>query len=858
MKKRATIDTTCLHNLCTSCGTCEMLCPVKAISMSFRNGQFIPSIDYTKCTLCGICAGICQGLDFLSPDLTGTDTPVPHYTDQIESIIRHDSYIAAYNAWTKDMEIRKHSVSGGMVTTLIYQLLAHQEYTEAFVLQFDTFSGTQAQFQPVTDPAQAMTSAGSHYIPVSLASIVSTIRSHPGRKYILVGTSCQFAALRKVFAHLRYDTGSLLFLGLFCHQTLNYNVLSALTKWYGKRSDSLQKIQFRSKEKGGWPGDIKLTFSSGKTVFVDEDIRLKSKKYFALNRCLFCIDKFNLHADISFGDCYIPEDKDPLGKSNIIVRTEKGRDILARHSQYFHLEPVDIEAIKKSQDYYKEKTERLEYALLMGAALNGQLAELQKLQRFKNAAKKLSRRQRFLKWGADNRLNRIYTSIRLSRLKENATIIWHKQTFTFYWALLTGLWCWIRYRHRPRSSGHYVLINGGELFNKGAQAMTFTVIDAIRKRHPDKQCVLLSFRDYERSDTEKEQFTFDIVPLDFNLKMCMAMPLNRLFFARRFKKAEKSVMSIMKNASCIIDISGFALSSQFGDSKALGYLMTLILARKYHIPYILLPQSFGPLSFSTSRKPAIKMLSRLYLPTAHTIYAREEESLRTLHSLNLKNVSKSPDIVLMNEQYDLTNIYTHSPADQFDKLERPAVCIIPNMNVFNHLGSTTFYEMYKKIIERLIEKEFHVYIVSHAEDDQYICRKIAAMFDASVAVTCLSDNYNPLQLEQIIRQSRFVVASRYHGIVHAYKNGIPAVVIGWAVKYDELLGSFGQNQYGIDCRACLSSPDTLLNKISSCIDDMIKNCSQERKTIKDKMTELLTLPSPFDEISRAIELYSKS
>ena len=60
--------------------------------------------------------------------------------------------------------------------------------------------------------------------------------------------------------------------------------------------------------------------------------------------------------------------------------------------------------------------------------------------------------------------------------------------------------------------GKYVLVTGGELKNKGAQAMTFITVDEIKKRYPDKEVILLSDIDYKRPDEIKENYRFTIRP----------------------------------------------------------------------------------------------------------------------------------------------------------------------------------------------------------------------------------------------------------------------------------------------------------------------------------------------------------
>ena len=48
----------------------------------------------------------------------------------------------------------------------------------------------------------------------------------------------------------------------------------------------------------------------------------------------------------------------------------------------------------------------------------------------------------------------------------------------------------------------YILITGGNLINKGAQAMTFIAVDEIKRRFPDREVVVISDVDAARSDEE--------------------------------------------------------------------------------------------------------------------------------------------------------------------------------------------------------------------------------------------------------------------------------------------------------------------------------------------------------------------
>ena len=100
-------------------------------------------------------------------------------------------------------------------------------------------------------------------------------------------------------------------------------------------------------------------------------------------------------------------------------------------------------------------------------------------------------------------------------------------------------------------------------------------------------------------------------------------------------------------------------------------------------------------------------------------------------------------------------------------------------------------------------------------------------------VILLQDEFNTIELEHIIKQFDFIITSRYHSIIHAYNNITPAIVIGWADKYVELLEFFNQLDYFIDCTN-LDKNIKIKNKIKK----MIIDYTLEKNTITEKLNDL--------------------
>jgi len=164
---------------------------------------------------------------------------------------------------------------------------------------------------------------------------------------------------------------------------MNFNFLKYIKDIYLKKGEEVILFEYRTKEKYGWPGDLKVVLSSNKTMIIPSIKRAEVKNYFKLNRCNYCFDKVNIQSDITFGDCYIKGDESKEGKSSIIVRTEKGDEIVNRFSDRLFLEKTDKAQIYESQNLIANK-ERLRLGLKYTGIYNTDRDCTQKCSYFKD------------------------------------------------------------------------------------------------------------------------------------------------------------------------------------------------------------------------------------------------------------------------------------------------------------------------------------------------------------------------------------------------------------------------------------------------------------------------------------------
>ena len=347
------------NDLCTSCGICEAVCPKKCIGFRRSGGQYVPQVDEGKCIDCGICLEICPGYKVDLSKLYEQEG------QKIPENVYVGNYMNCYTAYAIDDIIRNNGVSGGCITSIVKELLDNEKYDSAFLVdsyKYNKFIMTRLYKR---DESLSRTSK-SRYVPISHANMIKYILKNRKTKVIIVATSCSVQGFLNVISKFNLNRENYLILGLFCDKTMSYNVFEYFDN-YGK--SNLEALLFRTKEKGGWPGQVKLEYESGDVTYLPARERMIVKDYFQLERCMYCIDKLNQFADISFGDNYTGKNATKEGTNSVIIRTLKGADIWGSVENVIETKPSSMEDIYKSQ-HIDKRSENYEFAKLKKTQTN--------------------------------------------------------------------------------------------------------------------------------------------------------------------------------------------------------------------------------------------------------------------------------------------------------------------------------------------------------------------------------------------------------------------------------------------------------------------------------------------------------
>lgn len=352
--RQGTVEYTRESGLCCGCGVCKGICPKSCISWVRENGLYVPQINKTHCINCGICLSVCPGFT--------------HKYEQAETVEKAvtGTVLLCCNAWSKDVLMRHVGASGGVVMTMIEELLSAGCYDGVFCLDsydYKDILKTRLYIpEDVRNNLHRSNSPKSRYLPVSHENALEYMKNHREMRLIIVGTSCAIRGLQSAVKVLNLKREQYLFVGLFCDQVFNYNVVSFFQDTYAN-GKTIRQLHFKNKESGGWPGDMKVFPEAGDPFYISKAERMKAKPWFMPERCLYCVDKLNVCADISLGDNYTEKDSSSLGSNSVIIRTESGMEAWRAVSHRLVAREVDVQDIQKAQ-YLQGRLNNLHYANL--------------------------------------------------------------------------------------------------------------------------------------------------------------------------------------------------------------------------------------------------------------------------------------------------------------------------------------------------------------------------------------------------------------------------------------------------------------------------------------------------------------
>lgn len=336
---------------CFGCGVCSISCPKHIIKMHLNeDGFYEPYItDESKCINCSLCLKNCSFYN-------------------VEDDFNH-SDVEGLASWSNNPVVRKTSSSGGTGYEIAKYLL-EQGYTFCGV-KYDAEKGLAVHY--LTDDLNELSqSAGSKYIQSDTTEAFSKIDFK--KKYVVVGTPCQIASLRRIIKRKRAEDNFSL-VDFFCHGVPSMLLWDKYKEYAEKKVGSIGYASWRNKATGwhdSWAMKVASKEACEKVDWHDSyNMLIREKKgffysrwtkgdlfykYFLGHHCMgkqctkSCRFKLtNSYADIRigdlWGDTYKNEDK---GVTGVLALTEKGKTLL-NELKSVHLVPESVGTVCEGQ-----------------------------------------------------------------------------------------------------------------------------------------------------------------------------------------------------------------------------------------------------------------------------------------------------------------------------------------------------------------------------------------------------------------------------------------------------------------------------------------------------------------------------
>ena len=251
----------------------------------------------------------------------------------------------------------------------------------------------------------------------------------------------------------------------------------------------------------------------------------------------------------------------------------------------------------------------------------------------------------------------------------------------------------------------------------------------------------------------------------------------------------------------VLDASGYSLGDpwpRWAISQTAAYYER---ARAKGVMVVLLPQAIGPLEDTH-----IAEATRRVLLAADLVFAREQESLAHANRL-------VPEHTALRQAPDFTCLLPPVAPAAPPPGPRP-VCIVPNAQMLRH-GSEAIQQAY---VPFLVACARHVrslgatpFILLHEEKaDDAIGERVAAEEGGGLQVVRETD---ARCLKGMIAACELMIGSRFHGLVSALSQGVPAIGTSWSHKYQLLFEDYGRPEWLVDPVAGLGGALALIDQL---------------------------------------------
>jgi len=349
--------------------------------------------------------------------------------------------------------------------------------------------------------------------------------------------------------------------------------------------------------------------------------------------------------------------------------------------------------------------------------------------------------------------------------------------------------------------------------NKGAASMLQAVIDSADEILAGARVAVLTTYPVEDSaenynehvelvSLTPAEILFPVLPLALLIALARMLGMEGRVFARTRS------LQVLLDAAVVADLAGIS----FADGRGIPTLFYNVLMTGIPLlvgaPVVKCAQALG--SFD---EPLNRLAANLVLPHVSEVVARGERTMAHLTDLGLTRTSPGADLAFLMEVPESSQVDAKSILAPL--AERSFAAVSPSSVVRRFCDSEhiDYVGLMAKECDRLVnEQDLDVVLLAHSArpgkpesrmNDLPVCRDIAGAMNRSDRTLLLDWSLPPATLRAIIARSTILVASRFHAMISGLATKTPTVVIGWSHKYQEVMSSFGLEDWVLPYRALL-------------------------------------------------------
>lgn len=284
-----------------------------------------------------------------------------------------------------------------------------------------------------------------------------------------------------------------------------------------------------------------------------------------------------------------------------------------------------------------------------------------------------------------------------------------------------------------------------------------------------------------------------------------------------------------KEIHAVLDASGFRYGDQLGSIPVEQLVADCARWKQQNKVIVMLPQAFGPF-----RTPKIRDGMQEVLTSVDLVYARDKLSFSYLKELGVcsEKLRIAPDFT--------GTLNTTVPGD-FLRFKEYA-CVIPNVQMIRQVNTSkaeSYISFMRKILDFLEVKNIPYFFLLHENLlDEDVAREILKGREAIEVVR----EENAEVIRGILGVPKFIISSRFHGLVSGLSQGVPCIATTWSHKYKALMEGYNAEEwmYPVDFpeNKLIKSLGRFVSQVPAIHDELVRNYDDLNDRVNNMWNEV--------------------